>query len=49
MDGQQIWRYELKNLITPDNTHFSCEGFVEKFLKDDGRKLKYRSVPKATG
>lgn len=33
MDGQQIWRYELKNLITPDNTHFSCEGFVQKFLK----------------
>lgn len=32
-DGQQIWRYELKNLITPSNAHFSCEGFIEKFLK----------------
>lgn len=33
MDGQQIWRYELKNLITPYNAHFSPEGFVERFLK----------------
>ena len=32
-DGQQIWRYELRNLITPSNAHFSCEGFVERFLK----------------
>lgn len=32
-DGQQIWRYELKNLITPINAHFSCAGFLEKFLK----------------
>lgn len=32
-DGQQIWRYELKNLITPSNAHFSCGGFVERFLK----------------
>lgn len=32
-DGQQIWRYELKNLITPNNAHFSREGFVECFLK----------------
>jgi hypothetical protein len=32
-DGQQIWRYELKNLITPYNAHFSREGFVDRFLK----------------
>ncbi len=32
-DGQQIWRYELKNLITPSNAHFSREGFVERFLR----------------
>jgi hypothetical protein len=32
-DGQQIWRYELKNPITPYNAHFSREGFVDRFLK----------------
>lgn len=32
-DGQQIWHYELKNLITPSNAHFSCEGFIERFVK----------------
>jgi hypothetical protein len=42
-DGQQIWRYELKNLITPSNAHFSREGFVQRFLEDEGRKLRYRS------
>ena len=42
-DGQQIWRYELKNLITSSNAHFSREGFVQRFLEDEGRKLKYRS------
>ncbi|KAF3036395.1 hypothetical protein E8E11_003947 [Didymella keratinophila] len=48
-DGQQIWRYELKNPITPYNAHFSREGFVDRFLKGDGRKLKYRSVPRIAG
>ncbi|KAJ8117933.1 hypothetical protein OPT61_g981 [Boeremia exigua] len=48
-DGQQIWRYELKNLITPINAHFSCEGFVERFLKDDSRQLRHRSPSRATG
>lgn len=33
LDGQQIWRYELKNLITPNNAHLSPEGFVERFRK----------------
>lgn len=33
LDGQQIWHYELKNLITPDNAHFSPEGFVKRFWK----------------
>lgn len=33
VDGRQIWRYELKNLITPDNARFSPEGFVERFWK----------------
>ncbi|UPX20421.1 uncharacterized protein EKO05_0010653 [Ascochyta rabiei] len=33
LDGQQIWRCELNNLITPNNAHFSPEGFVERFWK----------------
>ncbi|KAF3042713.1 hypothetical protein E8E12_008847 [Didymella heteroderae] len=49
LDGQQIWQYELKNPITPYNAHFSREGFVDRFLKDDGRKLRYRSVPRVAG
>lgn len=32
-DGQQVWRYELKNLITPSNAHFSRDGFVQRFLE----------------
>jgi hypothetical protein len=30
-DGRQIWRYELRNLITPGNSSFSIDGFVKKF------------------
>jgi hypothetical protein len=33
LDGRQIWRYELKNLITPNNAHFSPGGFVDRFWK----------------
>lgn len=39
LDGQQIWRYELNNLITPTNAHFSPEGFVDRF-----RKVRCRSI-----
>ena len=30
-DGRQIWRYELRNLITPENAGSSVDGFVRKF------------------
>lgn len=33
LDGQQIWRYELRHLITPSNAHFSPEGFIDRFQK----------------
>ncbi|KAF1925937.1 uncharacterized protein M421DRAFT_227748 [Didymella exigua CBS 183.55] len=46
-DGQQIWRYELKNLITPGNAHFSCKGFVERFL-NVGRDVEKDCNIKAT-
>ncbi|KAF9697689.1 hypothetical protein EKO04_004439 [Ascochyta lentis] len=42
LDGQQIWRCELKNLITPSNAHFSPEGFVARFRKVCGLRVKMR-------